>query len=56
MSGTYSSQYREMVLAQVRAGRSVCDLAEGLNDATTKPQPPPESLTAGSHSGDISIP
>ena len=30
MPDTYSSQYREMVLAQVRAGRSVYDLAEGL--------------------------
>jgi len=26
----YSSQYREMVLAQVRGGRSVYELAEGL--------------------------
>jgi putative transposase len=30
MPESYSSQYREMVLAQVRAGRSVYDLAEGL--------------------------
>jgi transposase len=30
MPDTYSSQYREMVLIQVRAGRSVYDLAEGL--------------------------
>jgi transposase len=30
MTDTYSSQYREMVLIQVRAGRSVYDLAEGL--------------------------
>jgi transposase len=30
MTDRYSSQYREMVLAQVRAGRSVYDLAEGL--------------------------
>jgi putative transposase len=30
MTDTYSSQYREMVLAQVRAGRSVYDLAEEL--------------------------
>jgi transposase-like protein len=30
MPDTYSPQYREMVLAQVRAGRSVYDLAEGL--------------------------
>tara|TARA_B110000305_G_C18800175_1_gene342280 strand:+ start:132 stop:515 length:384 start_codon:yes stop_codon:yes gene_type:complete len=30
MPDTYSSQYREMVLVQVRAGRSVDDLAEGL--------------------------
>jgi putative transposase len=30
MPDTYSSQYREMVLAQVRAGRSVYDLADGL--------------------------
>jgi putative transposase len=30
MPDSYSSQYREMVLVQVRAGRSVYDLAEGL--------------------------
>jgi transposase len=30
MPDTYSSQYREMVLIQVRAGRSVYDLADGL--------------------------
>jgi hypothetical protein len=30
MPVTYSSQYREMVLAQVRAGRSVYDLSEQL--------------------------
>ncbi len=30
MPVTYSSQYREMVVAQVRAGRSVSELAEGL--------------------------
>ena len=30
MPEKYSSQYREMVLAQVRAGRSVYDLADGL--------------------------
>jgi len=30
MPDKYSSQYREMVLVQVRAGRSVYDLAEGL--------------------------
>jgi transposase len=30
MPDEYSSQYREMVLVQVRAGRSVHDLAEGL--------------------------
>ena len=29
MPDTYSSQYREMVLARVRAGRSICDPAEG---------------------------
>jgi transposase-like protein len=30
MPDTYSSQYRETVLIQVCAGRSVDDLAEGL--------------------------
>ncbi|MFT4865895.1 MAG: transposase-like protein [Ilumatobacter sp.] len=30
MPDTYSSQYREMVRVQVRAGRSIYDLAEGL--------------------------
>ena len=30
MPDTYSSQYREMVLAQIRADRSVYDLADGL--------------------------
>ena len=30
MPNSYSSQYREMVLVQVRADRSVYDLAEGL--------------------------
>ena len=35
MPDSYSSQYREMVLAQVRAGRSVYDLAEGLEVSAT---------------------
>jgi hypothetical protein len=35
MPVTYSSQYREMVLAQVRAGRSVYELAGGCGDAWT---------------------
>ena len=29
MPDSYSSQYREIVLAQARAGRSVYDLAKG---------------------------